>query len=48
VSREGLVAALWWWIPGILLVTGYFIFIHVQMRLKGASIQASDEKTSLS
>jgi cytochrome d ubiquinol oxidase subunit II len=32
VSRDGLAAALWWWIPGILLVMGYFAFIHTQMR----------------
>jgi len=35
VSREGLATALWWWIPGILLVAGYFGFIHAQMA-KGA------------
>jgi len=28
VSQAGLAAALWWWIPGILLVIGYFAFIH--------------------
>lgn len=28
VSPDGLATALWWWIPGILLVLGYFIFIH--------------------
>jgi cytochrome bd-type quinol oxidase subunit 2 len=27
-SREGLVVALWWWIPGILLVAGCFGLIH--------------------
>jgi cytochrome d ubiquinol oxidase subunit II len=27
-SEEGLSAALWWWVPGILLVAGYFAFIH--------------------
>jgi cytochrome d ubiquinol oxidase subunit II len=32
VSREGLTAALWWWIPGMLLVIGYFSFIHTQVR----------------
>jgi cytochrome d ubiquinol oxidase subunit II len=32
VSRDGLAAALWWWIPGILLVTVYFAFIHAHMR----------------
>jgi len=32
VSRHGLAAALWWWIPGILLATGYFAFIHAQLR----------------
>jgi len=32
VSRDGLAAALWWWVPGILLVMGYFAFIHGQMR----------------
>ena len=30
-SREGLAAALWWWIPGTLLVAGYFAFIHTQV-----------------
>jgi cytochrome d ubiquinol oxidase subunit II len=28
VSRDGLVTAFWWWIPGMLLVAGYFVFIH--------------------
>jgi len=28
VARHGLAAALWWWIPGILLVACYFTFIH--------------------
>jgi cytochrome d ubiquinol oxidase subunit II len=32
VSRDGLAAALWWWIPGILLVAAYFAFIHKQFR----------------
>jgi cytochrome d ubiquinol oxidase subunit II len=32
VSRYGLAAALWWWIPGILLVTCYFTFIHAHLR----------------
>jgi cytochrome d ubiquinol oxidase subunit II len=32
VSREGLAASLWWWIPGLVLVTVYFAFIHSQMR----------------
>jgi cytochrome d ubiquinol oxidase subunit II len=32
VSREGLAAALWWWVPGIVLVIGYFAFIHAHMR----------------
>jgi cytochrome d ubiquinol oxidase subunit II len=32
VSRDGLAAALWWWIPGILLVTCYFTFIHAHLR----------------
>ena len=32
VSEDGLAAALWWWIPGILLVTAYFVFIHKQLR----------------
>jgi cytochrome d ubiquinol oxidase subunit II len=31
VSRDGLSAALWWWIPGILLVTAYFSFIHAHL-----------------
>jgi cytochrome d ubiquinol oxidase subunit II len=35
VSQDGLATALRWWIPGILLVIGYFAFIHAQMR-KGA------------
>ena len=32
VSRDGLAAALWWWIPGMVLVIGYFAFIHTQVR----------------
>ncbi|HYV26682.1 MAG TPA: cytochrome d ubiquinol oxidase subunit II [Candidatus Eisenbacteria bacterium] len=32
VSPDGLVTALWWWIPGVLLVIGYFIFIHRRIR----------------
>ena len=32
VSPDGLAAALWWWIPGILLASGYFIFIHAHLR----------------
>jgi cytochrome d ubiquinol oxidase subunit II len=32
VSRDGLATALWWWIPGILLATSYFVFIHAQLR----------------
>jgi cytochrome d ubiquinol oxidase subunit II len=32
VSPGGLATALWWWIPGMLLVTGYFAFIHAHMR----------------
>jgi cytochrome d ubiquinol oxidase subunit II len=28
VSHHGLAVALWWWIPGMLLVAGYFAFIH--------------------
>jgi cytochrome d ubiquinol oxidase subunit II len=32
VSPEGLEIALWWWIPGILLVAAYFAFIHAQLR----------------
>ena len=32
VSRDGLAAALWWWIPGIALVAVYFIFIHRRVR----------------
>jgi cytochrome d ubiquinol oxidase subunit II len=35
VSRHGLIVALWWWLPGILLVAGYFGFIHSRMA-KGA------------
>jgi cytochrome d ubiquinol oxidase subunit II len=27
-SADGLAAALWWWIPGMLLVAVYFVFIH--------------------
>jgi cytochrome bd-type quinol oxidase subunit 2 len=27
-----LVTALWWWMPGMLLVIGYFIFIHRRIR----------------
>ena len=32
VSRDGLASALWWWIPGILLVSIYFGFIHRHLR----------------
>jgi cytochrome d ubiquinol oxidase subunit II len=32
VSRDGLATALWWWIPGILLAIGYFVFIHTHLR----------------
>src|SRR6185436_17904095 len=32
VSRDGLVTALWWWVPGILLVSCYFGFIHAYNR----------------
>ena len=32
VSHEGLAAALWWWIPGILLVAAYFVFMHSYLR----------------
>jgi cytochrome d ubiquinol oxidase subunit II len=32
VSRDGLAASLWWWIPGLALVTVYFAFIHAHMR----------------
>jgi hypothetical protein len=28
VSEKNLALALWWWIPGIVLVLGYFAFIH--------------------
>jgi cytochrome bd-type quinol oxidase subunit 2 len=35
VSRHGLAVALWWWLPGMLLVAGYFAFIHSRMA-KGA------------
>jgi cytochrome bd-type quinol oxidase subunit 2 len=31
VSSAGLATALWWWIPGILLVAGYFVFIHTHL-----------------
>src|SRR5262249_12289026 len=36
VSSDGLATALWWWVPGILLVAGYFAFLHVRLwkRLK--------------
>jgi cytochrome d ubiquinol oxidase subunit II len=32
VSPDGLAMALWWWIPGMILVAGYFIFIHRRIR----------------
>ena len=32
VSRDGLVTALGWWMPGMLLVIGNFIFIHRRIR----------------
>jgi len=32
VSADGLATALWWWIPGILLASGYFVFIHRYLR----------------
>lgn len=32
VSPHGLAVALWWWIPGVLLVMGYFAFIHTHLR----------------
>jgi cytochrome bd-type quinol oxidase subunit 2 len=32
VSADGLATALWWWIPGILLVAAYFVFIHRHLR----------------
>jgi cytochrome d ubiquinol oxidase subunit II len=32
VSRDGLMTALWWWVPGILLVAGYFVIIHAHNR----------------
>jgi cytochrome d ubiquinol oxidase subunit II len=32
VSAYGLTAALWWWIPGVLLIAGYFVFIHSHLR----------------
>jgi cytochrome d ubiquinol oxidase subunit II len=32
VSHEGLATALCWWIPGILLVSSYFAFIHVHLQ----------------
>jgi cytochrome d ubiquinol oxidase subunit II len=31
VSHDGLATALWWWIPGILLVVAYFSFIYTQL-----------------
>ena len=37
VSRNGLSAALWWWMPGMVLVTGYFAFIHAHIRKRPAS-----------
>jgi cytochrome bd-type quinol oxidase subunit 2 len=36
-SADGLAAALWWWIPGMLLVTGYFVFIHTHSSKFSAS-----------
>jgi cytochrome d ubiquinol oxidase subunit II len=38
VSSDGLAAALWWWIPGILLAIGYFAFIHAQLRRRPAAV----------
>jgi cytochrome d ubiquinol oxidase subunit II len=35
VSHDGLVTALWWWIPGMLLVAGYFVFIHLNLAKPG-------------
>ena len=40
VSRDGLATTLWWWIPGILLVTGYFAFIHAQLRKRPAELNS--------
>jgi cytochrome d ubiquinol oxidase subunit II len=34
VSRHGLATALWWWIPGLLLVMGYFVFIHAHLQAR--------------
>jgi cytochrome bd-type quinol oxidase subunit 2 len=32
VSRDGLAVALCWWIPGLMLVVGYFVVIHSHAR----------------
>jgi cytochrome d ubiquinol oxidase subunit II len=40
VARDGLAIALWWWIPGMLLVAGYFVFIHRHLA-KPSSVRGS-------
>lgn len=34
--EHGMKAALWWWVPGMILVTGYTVFIYRSMRGKVA------------
>lgn len=35
-SRSGLELALWWWIPGLILVSAYFAYVYTHMPNKGS------------
>jgi len=34
-APASLASALWWWIPGIFIIAGYFAFIHSRLRERG-------------
>jgi cytochrome d ubiquinol oxidase subunit II len=38
-SRDGLATALRWWIPGMVLAAGYFVFIHTRLPRQSSSHQ---------
>ncbi|PWU13599.1 MAG: cytochrome d ubiquinol oxidase subunit II [Verrucomicrobia bacterium] len=56
VSPHNLAVALWWWIPGVLLVIGYFAFIHTntgnqttdqdKASISGATARSKDDRAS--